>query len=38
MKFYETLSIELGSDIGITIVTPGLIESEITDEEFLSTV
>ncbi|KAM7471540.1 hypothetical protein LguiA_009723 [Lonicera macranthoides] len=36
IKFFETLRIELGSDIGITIVTPGLVESEITHEEFIS--
>lgn len=36
ISFYETLGTELGSDIGITIVTPGIIESEITDEEFVS--
>lgn len=38
IKFFETLRIELGSDIGITIVTPGLVESEITHEEFISKV
>ena len=26
----ETLMVELGPDIGITIVTPGFIESELT--------
>ncbi|WCJ36297.1 11-beta-hydroxysteroid dehydrogenase [Euphorbia peplus] len=34
--FYETLRIEIGSQIGITIVTPGAIQSEITSNEFLS--
>ncbi|CAO2818170.1 unnamed protein product [Amaranthus hypochondriacus] len=28
--FYETLRVELGSDVKITIVTPGVIESEFT--------
>ncbi|KAK3043224.1 hypothetical protein RJ639_002467 [Escallonia herrerae] len=35
ISFYETLRVELGSDIGITIVTPGLIESEMTKGKFL---
>ncbi|XP_038708036.1 11-beta-hydroxysteroid dehydrogenase-like 4A [Tripterygium wilfordii] len=30
ISFYETLRAEFGTDIGITIVTPGLIESEMT--------
>lgn len=34
--FFETLRVELGGDIGITIVTPGLIESELTKGKFLS--
>jgi NAD(P)-dependent dehydrogenase (short-subunit alcohol dehydrogenase family) len=36
ISFYETLKIEFGSDIGITIVTPGFIESEMTQGKFLS--
>lgn len=28
----------MGSEIGITIVTPGLVDSEITDTEFMSKV
>lgn len=36
ISFYETLRVEFGSDIGITIVTPGLIESEMTQGKFLS--
>ncbi|KAJ4850112.1 hypothetical protein Tsubulata_000585 [Turnera subulata] len=28
--FFETLRVELGSDIGITIVTPGVVDSEMT--------
>lgn len=36
VSFYETLRTECGSLIGITIVTPGLIESEITTTDFLS--
>ncbi|KAJ9568538.1 hypothetical protein OSB04_004504 [Centaurea solstitialis] len=35
-QFYETLRVEFGSDIGITIVTPGFIESELTQGKFLS--
>lgn len=30
ISLYETLRTEVGRDIGITIVTPGLIESEMT--------
>ncbi|KAL2935744.1 11-beta-hydroxysteroid dehydrogenase 1B [Bienertia sinuspersici] len=36
MSFFETLRVELGGDIGITIVTPGLTESELTKGKFLS--
>ncbi|XP_075669637.1 11-beta-hydroxysteroid dehydrogenase A-like [Castanea sativa] len=32
ISFCETLRTEFGQDIGITIVTPGLIESEMTQE------
>ncbi|KAM3744017.1 hypothetical protein ACB098_06G019900 [Castanea mollissima] len=32
ISFFETLRTEFGQDIGITIVTPGLIESEMTQE------
>lgn len=32
---YETLRIEFGPDIQITIVTPGFIESELTQGKFL---
>ncbi|EPS63225.1 hypothetical protein M569_11562, partial [Genlisea aurea] len=35
VSFFETLRVEFGSDIGITIVTPGLIESEMTKGKFL---
>ncbi|KAL5791534.1 hypothetical protein ACOSP7_000128 [Xanthoceras sorbifolium] len=36
ISLYDTLRIEFGSDIGITIVTPGLVDSEITQRpEFL---
>lgn len=30
LAFFETLRVELGSDVKITIVTPGVIESEFT--------
>ncbi|XP_017610738.2 11-beta-hydroxysteroid dehydrogenase-like 6 isoform X3 [Gossypium arboreum] len=36
ISFYETLRYEFGGDIGITIVTPGLIKTEMTDGKFLS--
>lgn len=35
-SFYETLRTELGSDVGVTIATPGWIESEMTKGKFLS--
>ncbi|XP_028765465.1 11-beta-hydroxysteroid dehydrogenase 1B-like [Neltuma alba] len=35
VSMYETLRVEVGSDIGITIVTPGYIESEITKGKYL---
>ncbi|GMN56593.1 hypothetical protein TIFTF001_025704 [Ficus carica] len=34
--FFEALKAELGSEIGITIATPGLIESEMTGDHFFS--
>ncbi|KAH0653522.1 hypothetical protein KY290_031804 [Solanum tuberosum] len=37
ISFFETLRVELGTQIGITIVTPGLIESEMTKGKFLTT-
>ncbi|KAE8123844.1 hypothetical protein FH972_018766 [Carpinus fangiana] len=36
ISFYETLRVEFGKDIGLTIVTPGLIGSEMTRGKFLS--
>ncbi|OMO84173.1 Short-chain dehydrogenase/reductase SDR [Corchorus capsularis] len=33
--FFESLRVEIGSDVGITIVTPGFIESEATKGKFL---
>ena len=35
VTFFETLRIEVGPEIKITIVTPGFIESEITQGKFL---
>ncbi|KAF9605177.1 hypothetical protein IFM89_014290 [Coptis chinensis] len=35
INFYESLRVELGPDVKITIVTPGLIESEMTKGKFL---
>ncbi|KAL2515057.1 11-beta-hydroxysteroid dehydrogenase 1A [Forsythia ovata] len=34
-QFFETLRIEFGPDIGITLVTPGFIESELTQGKFM---
>ncbi|XP_024017801.1 11-beta-hydroxysteroid dehydrogenase 1B [Morus notabilis] len=35
-SFYETLRVEIGRDVRITIVTPGLTESEMTLGKFLT--
>ncbi|KAK1422396.1 hypothetical protein QVD17_25489 [Tagetes erecta] len=35
-QFYETMKIEFGSNVKITTVTPGFIESELTQGKFLS--
>lgn len=35
MTFFETLRVEFGNTIGVTIVTPGFIESELTQGKFL---
>ena len=34
--FFDTLRVEFGSEIKITIVTPGFIESELTQGKFLA--
>nr|CAD1836601.1 unnamed protein product [Ananas comosus var. bracteatus] len=36
INFYETLRIELGNEVGITIATPSFIESEMTKGKFLT--
>lgn len=36
IQFYDSLRVELGVAVQITIVTPGWIESEITKGKFLS--
>ncbi|KAG4137145.1 hypothetical protein ERO13_D07G053700v2 [Gossypium hirsutum] len=36
ISFYETLRIEFGTRIGITIVKPGFIDTEMTEGKFLS--
>ncbi|CAN8302418.1 unnamed protein product [Cochlearia groenlandica] len=36
LSFFETMRIELGSDVHITIVTPGYIESELTQGKYFS--
>ncbi|XP_054822019.1 11-beta-hydroxysteroid dehydrogenase-like 4A [Prosopis cineraria] len=38
ISFFETLRAEFGADIGITIVTPGLIKSEIATDEYKSQI
>ncbi|XP_027343771.1 11-beta-hydroxysteroid dehydrogenase 1B-like [Abrus precatorius] len=35
VSMYETLRVEVGSQVGITIVTPGYVESEMTKGKFL---
>jgi NAD(P)-dependent dehydrogenase (short-subunit alcohol dehydrogenase family) len=35
LQFYETLRVEVGETIGITIVMPGWIESEMTRGKFV---
>ena len=35
VSFFETLRVEVGPEIKITIVTPGFIESEMTQGKFL---
>ncbi|CBI15700.3 unnamed protein product, partial [Vitis vinifera] len=35
ISLYESLRVEFGTNIGIMIVTPGLIESEMTQGKFL---
>ncbi|KAK6123753.1 hypothetical protein DH2020_042508 [Rehmannia glutinosa] len=35
-QFFETLRVEFGPDVGITLVTPGYIESEFTQGKFLN--
>ncbi|KAG8379453.1 hypothetical protein BUALT_Bualt07G0090100 [Buddleja alternifolia] len=35
-QFFETLRVEFGPDIGITLVTPGFIESELTQGKFFN--
>ncbi|CAI9280580.1 unnamed protein product [Lactuca saligna] len=35
IRYFETLRVEFGSDIRITIVTPGVVKSEITSDKWL---
>ncbi|CAH1423145.1 unnamed protein product [Lactuca virosa] len=35
IRYFETLRVEFGSNIGITIVTPGVVKSEITSDKWL---
>lgn len=36
LSFFETLRVEVGSDVDITIVTSGFIESELTQGKFFT--
>lgn len=36
ISFYETVKAEIGDEVGETIVTPGVVESEMTHGKFLS--
>ncbi|XP_075480680.1 11-beta-hydroxysteroid dehydrogenase A-like [Primulina tabacum] len=36
LQFFETLRVEFGPDIGVTVVSPGFIESELTQGKFLN--
>ncbi|KAC9158010.1 hypothetical protein E3N88_46281 [Mikania micrantha] len=35
LSFFETLRIEVGSDIDIRVITPGLVDTRLTKEEVL---
>ncbi|KAI3688649.1 hypothetical protein L2E82_46380 [Cichorium intybus] len=35
LSFFETLRIEVGSDVDISIVTPGMVETSLTDKDWL---
>ncbi|KAF6158015.1 hypothetical protein GIB67_008144 [Kingdonia uniflora] len=36
LNFYETLRVELGSEVGITLLSPGLVASEMSEGKLLS--
>lgn len=36
ISFYETMRVEIDGEVGITIVTPGLVDSEMTHGKFLT--
>lgn len=38
INFYETLSIELRPEVGVTVVFPGLIENENTSPDLIDEV
>ncbi|CAI9283750.1 unnamed protein product [Lactuca saligna] len=38
LSFYETLRIEFGSDVDILVVTPGMVETNLTDKDWLEEV
>lgn len=36
IAFYETLRSEFGSKVGVTIVAPGVVDSEMTQGKFMT--
>lgn len=38
LSFFETLRTEVSSDIDITVVTPGMVETSLTNPELLEEV
>ncbi|PWA46723.1 glucose/ribitol dehydrogenase [Artemisia annua] len=35
LSFFETLRIEVGSDVGITVITPGMVETSLVSDEWV---
>ncbi|GJR70960.1 11-beta-hydroxysteroid dehydrogenase-like protein 2 [Tanacetum coccineum] len=35
LSFFETLRIEVGSDVGITVITPGMVETSLVSHEWV---
>ena len=38
LSFFETLRIEVGSDVGITVITPGMVETGLVSDEWVQEV